>query len=74
MTSLIRGDKVVRATGCPAVSHLYGEVISWFNSKRGRLLYVCETPEGAFFVSDPSHLEKINADQKRTERQTSQSG
>lgn len=68
MTSLMRGDKVVRETGCQHITHLYGEVISWFNRKDGRLMIVCEAPDGAIFVSDPSHLEKINASEKRTER------
>lgn len=60
MTSLMKGDKVVRETGCNSVTHLYGEVIFWGSSKNGRLMVVCEAPDGAIFVSDPSHLEKIN--------------
>lgn len=60
MTSFLRTAKVIRKTNCPNVTALYGEVLFWGSSKSGRMMVVCETPEGFFFVSDPSHLEHIN--------------
>lgn len=64
MTSLMKGDKVIRETNCPHIPYLYGQVIFWGNAKNGRLLIVCEAPDGALFVSDPSHLEKVDALEK----------
>ena len=66
MTSLFQGDKVIRETKCKTVTHLYGEVIFWGHSKNGRLMIVCEASDGAIFVSDPSHLEKVNAPEVRS--------
>lgn len=63
----MKGDKVVRETGCRIVTHLYGEVIFWGNAKSGRLMVVCEAPDGAIFVSDPSHLEKVDVVNKQAE-------
>lgn len=60
MTSLLKGEKVVRRTGCDSVPVLYGEVLFWGSSKGGRLMIVCEAPDGVIFVSDPSHLERVN--------------
>lgn len=63
MTSLLKGEKIVRHVSAEQV--WYGEVIGWFNSRRGRLCIVCETPEGFMFISDPSHLERVNELQKQ---------
>lgn len=65
MKMFMNGNKVVRATGCATVSHLYGEVIFWGHSKNGRMMIVCEAPDGVIFVSDPTHLEHVNALQKQ---------
>lgn len=64
MTSLLKGDNVIRETNCRHIPYLYGQVLFWGNRKDGRLIVVCEAPDGALFVSDPSHLEKVNALQK----------
>lgn len=58
MTSWIKGDKIVRRVSSEQV--WYGEVLTWFHTLRGRMQIICETPEGFLFISDPSHLEKID--------------
>lgn len=60
MTHFSKGDYVMRKVNvCGNVDIWYGHVLFWGNSRNGRLLIVVEGPEFTF-VSDPSHLEKVN--------------
>lgn len=55
-----KGDYVMRKVNvCGHEDIWYGHILFWGNSRNGRLLIVVEGSEFTF-VSDPSHLEKVN--------------
>lgn len=61
MTHFTQGDYVLRRVNVCGIPDIwYGHILFWGNSKNGRLLIVVEGPEFTF-ISDPSHLEKVNA-------------
>lgn len=60
MTHFVKGEYVMRRVEVCGVPDIwYGHVLFWGNSRNGRLLIVVEGPEFTF-ISDPSHLEKVN--------------
>ena len=63
------GDKVIRVIS--ENLHVYGTVGALYRGDHGHLLVEFQTPEGFKFMSDPSHLEIVNVDQKKeTEQET----
>ena len=43
---------------------VYGAVTELYRGLKGRMLVECTTPEGFKFMSDPSHLEIINDNER----------
>lgn len=56
----MQGDYVMRRVNVCGVEDIwYGNVLFWGNSRNGRLLIAVEGPD-FIFISDPSHLEKVD--------------
>jgi len=66
MTIFPNGTQVVRRVNDSKVWN--GEVVGQFQLRSGRMCVVCESREGYVFVSDPSHLEKVNVEIQETGR------